>query len=141
MVITIQPPYRCGHVGQGENARGASSGEDPEGQDIEASPPVKETPPAIKKGKHVEFALEHTHPYATAPDASYTPVTEQVQPMAREPAVQRHELGYHNTAKVYDLQVAKVVYKQAMETPIMVTQWELLSLAPEVRNQMADATI
>jgi hypothetical protein len=28
-----------------------------------------------------------------------------------------------------------------METPITVTQWELLSLAPEVRNQMADATI
>ena len=28
-----------------------------------------------------------------------------------------------------------------METPITVTQWELLSLAPEMRAQVADVTV
>jgi hypothetical protein len=141
VVITTQPPHRRGRAGQGENAGGASSGEDPEGQDTEPPPPAKETPSAVKKGKRVEFAPEHTHPYAAAPDATYAPVTEQARPAAKEPAAGRHEPGYHNTAKVYDPQVAKAVYERAMETPITVTQRELLSLAPEVRNQMADATI
>jgi hypothetical protein len=111
VVITIQPPHRCGCVGQDENAGGASSGEDPEGQDTEPPLPTKVTPSAIKKGKHVEFAPEHTHPYATAPDATYTPVTEQARSAAREPAAGQHEPGYHNTAKVYDLQIAKAVYE------------------------------
>ena len=52
-----------------------------------------------------------------------------------------NEPGYHNTAKVFDPLVARSVYERAMETPITVTQRELLSLAPEVRSQVADATI
>jgi hypothetical protein len=43
--------------------------------------------------------------------------------------------------KVYDLLVAKTVYKRAMETPITVTQRELLSLASKVRTQLANATV
>ena len=86
VVITTQPPHRRGRVGQGENTGGASSGEDPEGQNTEAPLHARETPSAIKKGKRVEFAPEHTHPYAAAPDATYAPVSEQARPTAQEPA-------------------------------------------------------
>ena len=44
-------------------------------------------------------------------------------------------------AKVFNPQIAKEVYKCAMETPITITQRELLSLAPEVHAQIADVTI
>ena len=37
--------------------------------------------------------------------------------------------------------MAQSVYEHTMETPITVTQHELLSLAPEVRSKVADATI
>ena len=62
VVITTQPSHRRSCVGQGENAEGASSGEDPEGQNTEAPPPARETPSTVKKGKWVEFAPEYTHP-------------------------------------------------------------------------------
>ena len=51
------------------------------------------------------------------------------------------EPGFHSTAKIYDPLIAKKVYEQAMETPITITQRELLSLAPEVWTHMVDVTI
>ena len=59
--------------------------------------------------------------------------------MAREPGQGRYEPGYQNTTNIYDLQVAQTVYEQAMETPITVMQRELLSLAPEMWTQVANA--
>ena len=43
--------------------------------------------------------------------------------------------------KIYNPQIAKEVYKRAMEVPIMLMQRELLSLSPEVRAQVAEVTI
>ena len=60
--------------------------------------------------------------------------------MAREAGLERHEPGYHNTMHIYDLQVAQMVYKQAMETLITITQRELLLLAPEMQTQVTNAT-
>jgi hypothetical protein len=48
---------------------------------------------------------------------------------------------YHNNTNIHDPQVAWAVYKRAMEASIMVTQHELLSLAPEVQAQVADSTV
>ena len=42
--------------------------------------------------------------------------------------------------KIYNPQIAKEVYKRAMEVPIMLMQRELLSLSPEVRAQVAEVT-
>ena len=42
---------------------------------------------------------------------------------------------------IYNPQIAKAVYERAMETPITVTQQELLSLAPEMCTQVVDTTI
>ena len=140
MVITTLPPHKRGRVGSGENTSSGSSGEVPHGPK-ESPPSAPKATSTVKKGKRVEFALEPTHPYSAAPDATYSSASETVQPAARDPAPGRPETNYHNTAKVYDPQIAKTVYERAMETPITVTQRELLSLAPEVRTQMADATI
>jgi hypothetical protein len=51
VVITIQPPHRCSCAGHGENTGGASSGDDPEGQDTESPPSATEAPSTVKKGK------------------------------------------------------------------------------------------
>ena len=51
VVITNQPSHRHGHTGQGENAGGANSGENPEGQDTELPLSVTEAPPIAKRDK------------------------------------------------------------------------------------------
>jgi hypothetical protein len=141
VVITTQPPHRRGRAGGSENAGGASSDEAPQGQRSESPPPAAEVTSTAKKGKRVEFAPEPTHPYASAPDATYSSTPEPKRPAVRDTATSKSEQGYHNTAKVYNPKIAKTVYERAMEAPITVTHRELLSLAPEVRNQIADATI
>jgi hypothetical protein len=55
--------------------------------------------------------------------------------------VDRHEPAFRSSAKVYDQRVAQAVFDRAMATLVTVTQRELLSLAPEVRAQVADATV
>jgi hypothetical protein len=52
----------------------------------------------------------------------------------------RPEIAYTTSAKIHDPRIAKVVYERAMESPITITQRELLSLSPEVRAQLADVT-
>jgi hypothetical protein len=61
--------------------------------------------------------------------------------MAREPVAGRIEHHYHNTARIHDPQIARNIYECTMAAPIMVTQRELLLLAPEVQTQVAEATI
>ena len=140
MVITTQPPHKCGCVGPSEHAGDASSGEVPDRQK-ESPLPVTEATSTAKKGKRVEFAPEPTHPYAAALDATFSILVKPAQPATKEPAMGWQEPGFHSTAKIYDPLIAKKVYERAMETPITVTQRELLSLAPEVRTHMADVTI
>jgi hypothetical protein len=54
----------------------------------------------------------------------------------------RHgDQAYITTAKIHDEKVASDIYNRAMELPITVTQRELLSLAPELRTQVADTTV
>ena len=43
-------------------------------------------------------------------------------------------------APVYDPQVASTIYVHTMDSQITITQCELLSLSPEVRNQVCEAT-
>jgi hypothetical protein len=143
VVITTRPPRQSGRVGRGENAGGANSKEVPQAQ-REESPPSEdqeaETSTA-KKGKHVEFAPEPTHPYANVPDAIHSATTSPPRLTIRGPANGKAEPAYTTTTKVYDPHIAKIVYERAMETPITVTQRELLSLSPEVRAQIADITV
>jgi hypothetical protein len=143
VVITTRPPRHSGRVGLGENAGGADSEAAPQVRSEEAPPPMtQETETSTaKKGKQVEFAQEPTHPYAAIPDAIHKPVAGPAKPAIKEPAVGRHDPAYTTTTKAYDPRIAKIVYERAMETPITVTQRELLSLSPEVRAQIADITV
>ena len=135
-----QPPHKHGCVGPSEHAGDASSGKAPDRQKESPLPVTKATSTA-KKGKRVEFTPELTHPYAAALDATYSIPVKLAQPVTREPVTGWQEPGFHSTAKIYDPLIAKKVYEQAMETPITITQRELLSLAPEVWTHMADVTI
>jgi hypothetical protein len=84
---------------------------------------------------------EHTHPYASVPDGINASVAGQPKPAAREPAAGRPEPAYATASKVQDPRIAQAVFERAMEIPITVTQRELLSLAPEVRAHVVDATV
>ena len=143
VVITTQPPHKRGRVGPSNDSRSASSSAAPLWQPTKAPPtssPEQDTSGA-KTGKASENPQKPTHPYVSVPDATHGVLPGQTRPMAKEPAPAQQEPGYRNTANIYDLQIAKVVYKRAMETLITVTQQELLSLAPEMRAQVVDVTV
>ena len=143
VVITTQPPHKRGRVGPRNDSGSASSSAIPLRQPTEASstPTPEQDASGVKTGKEPEHPQEPTHPYASVRDATHGTLPGQTKPAAKEPAAARHEPGYRNTANIYDPQVAKAVYERAMETPITVTQRELLSLAPEMRTQVAEATV
>ena len=143
VVITTQPPHKRGCVSPSNDSGSASSSAAPPWQPTKAPPtssPNQDTSGA-KTGKALENPQEPTHPYASVPDATHGVLSGQTRPAAKEPAPARQESGYQNTANIYDPQIAKTVYERVMETPITVTQWELLSLAPEMRAQVVDATV
>ena len=143
VVIITQPPHKCGHIGLSNDFRSASSSTAPPQQPTKAPPTSSPEQDAsrAKTGKALENPQEPTHPYASVPDATHGVLPGQTRPTAKEPAPARQEPGYWNTANIYDPQIAKVVYERAMETPITVTQRELLSLALEMRAQVADVTV
>lgn len=141
VVITTRPPRNSGRAGRGENAGGADSEDAPPVQREVEPPTGAPESSTAKKGKHVEFAPEPTHPYATVPDATYSAVTAPFRTAARPPAAGRHDPAYTTTTKAYDPHIAKTVYERAMDATITVTQRELLSLSPEVRAQIAEITV
>ena len=75
------------------------------------------------------------HPFRHAKDAAYTPLTSKnvgTQDKPEPPINKKQELAYRTLPPIHDLLIAKIVYKQSMETPITIMQRELLSLSPEV---------
>jgi hypothetical protein len=73
------------------------------------------------------------HPFARE---NYEPPSER---NVAAPQSKKISPAYRNVAPIQDGKVAEAVYRRAMATEITVTQEELLSLSPEVRNQMKDA--
>lgn len=140
VVITTRPPRHSDRVGHGENAGGASSDATPQVQRAEEPPPATQDTTRTK-GKQMDYAPEQIHPYAAAPDAIYGVIPGPIRPPIREQTTGRPEPAYTTAAKVHSPQIAKTVYERAMETPITVTQRELLSLSPEVRAHVADITV
>lgn len=55
-----------------------------------------------------------------------------VRPTIQEQMARKHNLAYITTTKMHNLYLTKIVYKQAIETSIMLIYRELLSLTPEV---------
>ena len=143
VVITTPPPHKCGHAGPGNNLRGAAT-MPPASREGNTSLPKQDKAPASAPAPAPvsvpEIAQETTHLYASIPDTTYGVHAGPAWPVAREPGLGRHKPGYHNTAHIYDPRVAQTVYKQAMEMLITIMQRELLSLAPKMQTQVANAT-
>ena len=82
-----------------------------------------------------------THPFAKAKDTTYSPPTsENVATKPKPPPAKKPEVTYRTSAPIYDPQVASDIYSRTMNSQITLTQRELLSLSPEVRSQVREAT-
>ncbi len=120
---------------QGGSKEGTGSGKD-------KPPHLEKDVTATKPGNLCREEQELVHPYAKAADVSHRlEPAKAMKPAQREAAIGRSEPTYMTHTKVFNPQIAKEVYEHAMETPITITQRELLSLAPEVHAQIANVTI
>ncbi len=81
------------------------------------------------------------HPYAEARDATYAvPQHRNFGALPKPAPPKKPEPAYRTLPPIYDGQIAVDVYDRAMATSVMLTQRELLSLSPEVRSQVREAT-
>jgi hypothetical protein len=81
------------------------------------------------------------HPYAEARDATYAvPQNRNFGALPKPVAPKKAEPAYRTLPPIYDGKIAADVYDRAMEAPVTLTQRELLSLSPEVRSQVREAT-
>ena len=82
------------------------------------------------------------HPFAEVPDAIYAPPTDRnFGTLPKPPAPRKPEPAYRTLPPVYDEKIAIDVYRRAMVSQVTLTQRELLSLSPEVRSQVREATL
>ena len=81
------------------------------------------------------------HPFTRAKDAAYAPpTTNNVAAKPKPVPPKKPDVLLRTAAPVYDPKVASAVYVHTMDSQITITQRELLSLSPEVRNQVCEAT-
>ena len=80
------------------------------------------------------------HPFRNAKDAIYAPPTSRNVGNPVKPPFKKPEPAYKTLPPIHDSAIMVNVYKRAMEAPITITQKELLSLSPEVRSQVREAT-
>ncbi|KAJ7660652.1 hypothetical protein DFH06DRAFT_1268967 [Mycena polygramma] len=131
-----------------QTRRAADAGEPvekPEQPVRAVSPPATPAaPPVILRPENrdsVHPAAQPEHPFAQARDAAYAPPRDKNVGARPNPAhVKKPEPAYRSTAPVYDEKIANKVFDRSMDTQITLTQRELLSLSPEVRAQVREAT-
>jgi hypothetical protein len=113
--------------------------------DDRAAPPATNTSSQRSQQKPQEPSDANTeppvHPFAKAADATYIPPTNRnFGSIPKAPPAKRNEPAYKTLPPVYDGKIASTVYDRAMSTEVTLTQRELLSLSPEVRSQVREAT-
>ena len=81
------------------------------------------------------------HSFTRAKDAVYAPPTTNNVAAKLKPAPpKKPDVPFRTAAPVYNPKVASAIYACTMDSQITITQCELLSLSPEVRNQVHEAT-
>jgi hypothetical protein len=81
------------------------------------------------------------HPYAEARDATYAvPKARNFGALPKPAVPKKPEPAYRTLPPIYDGKIASDVYDRAMAASVTLTQRELLSLSPEVRSQVREAT-
>lgn len=80
-------------------------------------------------------------PFASAKDAAYAPPTARnVGAPVKIPPIKAAVPAYRTLPPIHDAAIAVDVYKRSLETPVTLTQRELLALSPEVRTRYRDDT-
>ncbi|KAJ7340893.1 hypothetical protein DFH08DRAFT_925334 [Mycena albidolilacea] len=109
-----------------------------------AAPNPAPSPPGILRSPHVPSTPSipaPEHPFAKARDAAYAPPRDRNVGALPKPAQpKKPNPAYRTNAPVYDEKIANAVFDRSMDTPVTLTQRELLSLSPEVRAQVCEAT-
>ncbi|KAJ7123500.1 hypothetical protein C8R44DRAFT_620952 [Mycena epipterygia] len=99
--------------------------------------PATFAPPAPASASVVPASvpvLPPQHRFASARDAAYAPTKDRNFGLApQKPA-------YRTTAPIYNEKDAKEVFNAALDSPVTITNRQLLSIAPEVRAQMREET-
>ena len=102
----------------------------------------KDAPTVSEVSRTVQPSNAPEHPYRNAKDAAYAPPPDRnIGAPVKAPAVSKKpDPAYKTLPPIHDPSIASEVYKRSMETPITITQRELLSLSPEVRSQVREVT-
>ncbi|KAJ7017021.1 hypothetical protein C8F04DRAFT_1280202 [Mycena alexandri] len=106
---------------------------------IPAPPPRA---PAVPARAEPRIQRMPEHPYANAHDAAYA------EPKGRNfgvpappiPATKRHDPAYRSAAPVVDNKISANIFDRSMDAPVTLSQRELLSIAPDLRNQYKEVT-
>ena len=99
-------------------------------------PPLPTTPEEVDDDEEPPV-----HPFTRAKDAVYAlPTTNNVIAKQKPALPKKPDVPLRTAAPVYDPQVASAIYACTMDSQITITQHELLSLSPEVRNQLHEVT-
>src|SRR5271163_5115927 len=120
---------------------------------------VQSEPAVPASGVRVWLGFEIPHPYPYpgknldqtrrvgstrdnhyARDAAYSPPVNRNVAAKPNQNFKRPEPVYKTLPPIHDSTIAANVYKRSMDAPITLTQRELLSLSPEVRSQVREAT-
>ncbi|KAI0668993.1 hypothetical protein C8Q78DRAFT_993112 [Trametes maxima] len=97
-------------------------------------------PSALPSAPTTGPALAPEHPFRNVPDATYAPPTERnfglppPAPAKVTAPMRKNEAAYKSLVPVYDPSHAVSVFQRCLDTQVSLTQAELLSLAPEIRN-------
>ncbi|KAJ7324037.1 hypothetical protein DFH08DRAFT_817512 [Mycena albidolilacea] len=79
------------------------------------------------------------HPFSNARDAAYAPPKDRNLGLP-SPVQSKSTPAYRTSAPVYNEKHAADVFESSLNTPITITQRQLLSIAPEVRSHMREVT-
>ena len=101
----------------------------------------KAAQPEPERSANVPQPEPPVHPFAEARDATYAvPQNRNFGAPPKPSAPKKVEPAYRTLPPIYDGKIAADVYDHAMEAPVTLTQRKLLSLSPEVRSQVREAT-
>jgi aspartyl protease len=103
-------------------------------------PQITVTPPSLPQPTPSQGDEEAEHPFMNAKDATYAPLVNRNVGSPIPVNGKKSDPAYKTQPPIYNASVATEVYSRTMETPITITQRELLSLSSEVRAQIQAAT-
>jgi hypothetical protein len=79
------------------------------------------------------------HPYRDVSEPNYAPPRDRNFAASPPKPPKEKEVAYRTQAPIYDQKLAEEVYSRTMKTPfVTLSQQELLSLSPEVRQKIRD---